>query len=77
MGAGSGRFVLATAATCLDTLVLDIDTNAATMTKASRRAAKSVKHGGLPNARFVVVAAQSLPNELDGLARSTPAYRHG
>ena len=44
------------------------------MTEASRRAAKSAKRGGLPNALFVVAAAESLPHELDGLAHSVTIH---
>ena len=66
--------MLATAAACPDTLVLGVDANAASMTEASRRAAKSAKRGGLPNALFVVAAAESLPPELDGLADSVTIH---
>lgn len=38
------------------------------MREASRRAARSPLHGGLPNALFVVAAAESLPDELQGFA---------
>jgi 16S rRNA (adenine(1408)-N(1))-methyltransferase len=38
------------------------------MAEASCRAARPVKRGGLPNALFVVAAAESLPPELDGWA---------
>ncbi|HEX2173912.1 MAG TPA: class I SAM-dependent methyltransferase [Dehalococcoidia bacterium] len=68
MGTGDGRFVLATAAGCSDILVIGVDANAASMAEASRRAAKSTRRGGLPNALFVVAAAESLPHDLDGLA---------
>ena len=44
------------------------------MTEASRRAAKAAKRGGLPNALFVVAAAESLPHELDGLAHSVTIH---
>jgi len=48
--------------------VIGIDANAASMAEASRRAAGSAKRGGLPNALFVVSAAETLPAELDGVA---------
>jgi 16S rRNA (adenine(1408)-N(1))-methyltransferase len=38
------------------------------MAEASRRAARRPERGGLPNALFVVAAAEALPRELDGLA---------
>ena len=48
--------------------MVGIDPVAATMAEASRRAAGPVRKGGLPNARFVVAAAESLPCGLEGLA---------
>jgi hypothetical protein len=45
-----------------------IDPVAAAMADASRRAARSVRKGGLPNAAFVAAAAESLPEELAGSA---------
>jgi hypothetical protein len=38
------------------------------MVDASRRAAQSTSKGGLPNALFVVAAAEQIPNELRGVA---------
>jgi 16S rRNA (adenine(1408)-N(1))-methyltransferase len=60
--------VLAAAAAQRDRLVVGVDANAAAMAVASRRAAASPRRGGLPNALFVVAAAEALPHELDGLA---------
>jgi len=68
LGTGDGRFVLATAAACPDTLVIGVDANAAGMAEASRRAARPARRGGLPNACFVVAAAGVLPAELNGVA---------
>ena len=51
-----------------DDLVIGIDASAAAMADASRRAARSVARGGLPNALFVVAAAERPPAELRGLA---------
>lgn len=48
--------------------VIGIDADAASMVRASRRAARSPSKGGLPNALFVVAAAESLPSELDAAA---------
>lgn len=67
-GTGDGRAVLAAAAREPATLVLGLDANAASMAEASRRAARSVRKGGLPNAAFVVAAAEAPAAELVGLA---------
>jgi hypothetical protein len=48
--------------------VIGIDANAPAMAVASRRAARSAAHAGLPNALFVVAAAERLPGELLGIA---------
>lgn len=58
----------ATAAACPERLVVGIDANATSMVKASWRAARAAKRGGLANALFVVSAAEALPDELDGAA---------
>lgn len=68
LGAGDGRFVLATAAREPSTLVVGIDAEASRLAEASRRAARAPRKGGLPNALFVFAAAESLPRELDGSA---------
>jgi 16S rRNA (adenine(1408)-N(1))-methyltransferase len=68
LGTGDGRFVLATAEKHPDCLVIGIDADAASMAEASRRAARSPKRGGLPNALFIMAAAEALPAELCGLA---------
>jgi 16S rRNA (adenine(1408)-N(1))-methyltransferase len=46
--------------------VIGIDPNAAGMRDASRLAARRPEKGGLPNAVFVLAAAQNLPAELGG-----------
>jgi 16S rRNA (adenine(1408)-N(1))-methyltransferase len=68
LGTGDGRAVLAAAAAHSDRLVLGIDPVAAAMAEASRRAALPARRGGLPNAAFVVAAAEALPAELAGIA---------
>jgi 16S rRNA (adenine(1408)-N(1))-methyltransferase len=68
LGTGDGRFILATAAASPDRLVVGIDPVASAMAEASRRAARSARRGGLPNAMFVVAAAEALPAELVGIA---------
>jgi 16S rRNA (adenine(1408)-N(1))-methyltransferase len=66
--------VLATAAANPDILVIGVDADAGSMVEASRRAARATRRGntcasrGLPNAMFVVAAAEALPAELDGRA---------
>jgi 16S rRNA (adenine(1408)-N(1))-methyltransferase len=60
--------VLAAAAARADRLIVGVDANAEAMTTASRRAAAKPSRGGLPNAVFVVAAAEALPTELDGVA---------
>jgi 16S rRNA (adenine(1408)-N(1))-methyltransferase len=60
--------VLAAAAAQPDRLVVGVDANATAMATASRRAAARPSRGGLPNALFVVAAAEALPAELDGVA---------
>ncbi len=60
--------MLATACEHADRLVIGIDPVAAAMADASRRAALPARKGGLPNAAFVVAAAEDLPAELSGLA---------
>lgn len=74
LGAGDGRFVLATAAALPNTLAIGLDADAASMAEASRRAARGVRRGGLPNALFVAAAAEALPAELDGLAASLTVH---
>ena len=58
LGTGDGRRVLRAAAARPDTLVIGVDANAAGMAEASRRAAR---RGALPNALFVVAAAEHPP----------------
>jgi 16S rRNA (adenine(1408)-N(1))-methyltransferase len=60
--------VLAAAAAEPGRLVVGVDASAAAMAEASRRAGRRPERGGLPNALFVVAAAEALPPELDGLA---------
>ena len=60
--------MLAAAAAEAERLVVGVDASAAAMAEASRRAARPGGRGGLPNALFVVAAAEALPPELDGLA---------
>lgn len=69
VGTGDGRAVLAAAAAEPTTLVFGLDADAASMVEASRRAARPVRRGGLPNARFVVVAAERPPDPLRGAAQ--------
>lgn len=66
--------MLRTATACPDQLVIGIDANAASMTDAARRAARPAKRGGLPNALFVVAAAESLPTELTGIVDAATVH---
>ena len=68
LGTGDGRFVLAAAAADPNILVIGVDASADAMAEASRRAAGPARRGGLPNALFVVAAAEALPPELDAAA---------
>jgi len=58
LGTGDGRAVLAAAAACPETLVVGVDAVAAAMADASRRA---LRRDPLPNAVFVVAAAEHPP----------------
>lgn len=51
-----------------DTLVIGVDAAAAAMAESSIRAARLIRKGGLPNALFVVAAAERPPAELTGVA---------
>lgn len=68
VGTGDGRAVLATAAAEPTTLVLGLDAAAASMAESSRRAAVPSHRGGLPNAMFVLAAAEAPPTPLAGIA---------
>jgi 16S rRNA (adenine(1408)-N(1))-methyltransferase len=60
--------VLARARREPDSLVIGVDADAGAMAESSRRVAAPVRKGGLPNALFVVAAAERLPAELAGIA---------
>jgi 16S rRNA (adenine(1408)-N(1))-methyltransferase len=68
LGTGDGRSVIATAAANPETFVIGVDASAEAMAEASRRAARPARRGGLPNALFVVAAAEAPPAGLHGLA---------
>ncbi len=68
MGTGDGGAVLRTAARDPGALVIGLDAVAGPMAEASRRAARPVARGGLPNALFVVAGIEAPPPELAGLA---------
>ncbi|WP_084510704.1 class I SAM-dependent methyltransferase [Nocardia lijiangensis] len=70
LGTGDGRAVLAAATADPERLVIGVDAHAAGMSEASRKAAR----GKLPNALFVVAAAERLPPELDGVADAVTVY---
>jgi 16S rRNA (adenine(1408)-N(1))-methyltransferase len=66
LGTGDGAAVIRRARHDAAALVIGVDPNAAAMRDASRLAARQPKKGGLPNALFVLAAAENLPSELDG-----------
>ncbi len=68
LGTGDGRAVVARARTEPGALVIGVDAAAAAMTESSTRAARPARKGGLPNALFLVAAAERLPAELAGIA---------
>jgi 16S rRNA (adenine(1408)-N(1))-methyltransferase len=68
LGTGDGRAVLAAAAREPGSVVLGVDASAASMIEASRRAARSPRKGGLPNAVFIASAVEALPVEVRGWA---------
>jgi 16S rRNA (adenine(1408)-N(1))-methyltransferase len=51
-----------------ETLFIGIDADAGAMFEVSRRAARPPNRGGVPNAMFLVAAAESLPGLLRGQA---------
>ncbi|TAM77774.1 MAG: hypothetical protein EPN50_01850 [Chloroflexota bacterium] len=66
VGTGNGRPILLRAAAEPTTLAVGLDADAAAMAEASRRACRSPTKGGLPNALFLVAAAEALPEALQG-----------
>jgi 16S rRNA (adenine(1408)-N(1))-methyltransferase len=68
LGTGDGRAVVARARREPGALVIGIDASAPGMAQQSRHAARPEKRGGLPNALFVVAAAECPPVELRGIA---------
>ena len=70
VGTGNGRAVLAAATRDRRVLAIGLDAHASSMAEASRRAARNARKGGLGNALFVVAAAEAVPKDLGGVARS-------
>lgn len=68
VGTGDGRFVLRTARSEPQTLVVGIDADATSMMDTARRASRKADRGGAPNALFVVSAAEALPAEMAPIA---------
>lgn len=66
LGTGDGRAVLARAAAEPRAFVIGIDASEAAMAESSRRASRG--RGSLPNACFLVTAAEALPGPLGGVA---------
>jgi len=61
VGTGDGRAVLETGAAFPASLAIGLDAHAAAMAEASRRAARPALKGGLPNAMFLLAAAEAIP----------------
>jgi 16S rRNA (adenine(1408)-N(1))-methyltransferase len=74
IGTGDGRFVLARAVASPADLVIGVDAAPSAMVEASRRAARPLRKGGLPNALFVVAAVEALPPELDAAASTVTVH---
>lgn len=68
LGTGDGRAVVDRARRDPAAFVVGIDASASAMAEASARAARPIGKGGLPNALFVVAAAERPPAELIGTA---------
>jgi 16S rRNA (adenine(1408)-N(1))-methyltransferase len=64
VGTGDGRAVLAAAARDPRALAIGMDASAPAMAESSRRAAGPARKGGLPNAAFILAAAEALPDVL-------------
>ncbi|HYK95713.1 MAG TPA: hypothetical protein VE011_07620 [Candidatus Dormibacteraeota bacterium] len=67
VGTGDGRAVIA-AAGDPRTLAIGTDANAAAMAEVSRRAARSTRKRGVPNAVFVLAPAEAPPLAFAGIA---------
>jgi 16S rRNA (adenine(1408)-N(1))-methyltransferase len=70
LGTGDGAAVIRGARRSPTVLHIGIDSDSASLRDASRRASRPAGKGGLPNALFVVAAAEALPAELGGRADS-------
>jgi len=69
LGTGDGRAVLAEAAADPEVLAIGIDAVASAMVASSRRAAQSPARGGRPNTLFLVAGVESLPPEINAIAK--------
>ena len=70
VGAGDGRFAVATAADHRDTLAIAVDAHPPAMSDAWRR----VQRQRLPNVLLVPARAEDLPPELDGIAHAVTVH---
>jgi 16S rRNA (adenine(1408)-N(1))-methyltransferase len=68
IGTGDGRFVYESARQNADRFYIGVDANARALEKISERIYRRPRKGGAPNALFVQAAAESLPEELSGIA---------
>ena len=70
LGAGDGRFAVATAAGNLDTLAIGVDAHPQAMAVAWRR----IQRQKLANVLLVAARAEALPPELDGMANAVTIH---
>ncbi len=68
VGTGDGRSVVRRARQEPDTLFIGLDAAAEPLREASQRASRPFRRGGVPNALFLVGAAERLPGHLAGRA---------
>lgn len=68
IGTGDGRFVSNAARANPNKFFIGIDANVKPLQKPSIKATRKPGKGGLPNALFVQASAESLPDELAGIA---------
>src|SRR5260370_13087616 len=68
LGRGDGTAVTKLARACAEVVAMGVDTSPAGLVETSRRAAKPVHKGGLPNALFLVGDAWQALTETTGRA---------
>ena len=66
LGTGDGAAILRTARQNPSALVIGVDTDASSLREPSRRAARPIRKGGVPNALFLVADASVVLTALRG-----------